>query len=303
MNISPINNLKVNQARELEKMFEASQVRMREVIDSVHSKTLDKLYTDEFRPEILNANKTTVISLKTGEPIPVNIDGPIVEGKVNGNHRRRYTVRTEDDKTQLGYKTFGIKKKNDEIELTPGYIYSSKNDDYSGTQIRLLQLECEFAKEKDVNKIPLIALFPALKFHTMMGFRPVTERSFKMYSKEDLKNASDMFSIMYRTNKFYQEDIVPIFSKVDGEIYFDRNKTIFHAVMKDNERTLSKKNQRHLDLTMKDFDNDVSMSLEGEEFDKWQSRLKGFEILSKDDAEPRKSTFMEKLRAGFNLFH
>ena len=73
--------------------------------------------------------------------------------------------------------------------------------------------------------------------------------------------------------------------------------------MKDNERTLSKKNQKHLDLTMKDFDNDVSMSLEGEEFDKWQSRLKGFEILSKDDAEPRKSTFMEKLRAGFNLFH
>ena len=54
---------------------------------------------------------------------------------------------------------------------------------------------------------------------------------------------------------------------------------------------------------MKDFDNDVSMSLEGEEFDKWQSRLKGFEILSKDDAKPRKSTFMEKLRAGFNLFH
>ena len=46
MNISPINNLKVNQARELEKMFEASTVRMRDVIYSLHSKTLDKLYTD-----------------------------------------------------------------------------------------------------------------------------------------------------------------------------------------------------------------------------------------------------------------
>lgn len=283
-------------------MFETSQARMREVIDSVHSKTLDKLYTDEFRPEILNANKSTVISLKTGEPIPVNIDGSIVEGKANGDHRRCYTVIT-DDRTQLGYKTFGIKKKNDKIELTPGYIYSSKNDDYSGTQIRLLQLECEFAKKKDVKKIPLIALFPALKFHTMMGFRPVTERSLKINSKEDLQNASDMFSMMYNTNKFNQEDIVPIFSKVDGDIYFDRNKTIFHAVMKDNERILSKNQQRHLDLTMKDFDSDISMSLEGEEFDKWQSRLKGFEILPKDDVEPRKSSLIEKLRAGFGLFH
>ena len=300
--LTPYNIPLIKNRNELEKMYEVSQAHMREVIDNAHSKTLDKLYTDEFRPEVLKSNKTTVMSLKTGEPISVDIDCIITDGRAEGDHRRRYTARTEKGGKELGFKTFGIKDKNGRIELTPGYIYSSKNDDYSGTQIRLLQLECEYAKKKGVDEIPLIALFPAMKFHTMMGFRPTPERSLKMLSKDDVKEASNMFNQMYNTSKFHPEDIVPIFSKIDGEIYFDRNKTAFHAVMKDNERTLESTNKRHLDLAMSNLDNDVSMRLDGEEFEKWQSRLKGFEILPDEEVVPRKANFFEKLKSAFGLF-
>lgn len=284
---------------DLEKMYESSQARIREVIDKAHSKTLDKLYTDEFRPEVLKANKTTVISLKTGEPVPVTLSGRITDGRQEGSHRRKYLLKSDDKDDILGSKSFGIKVKNGYEEFVPGYIESSKNDDYAGTQIRLLQVACELAKKHGINKMPLTALFPALKFHTMMGFRPVPERSLKMLSQNDVKTASSMFNEMYR-ERFYPEDVVPIFSKIDGDIYFDRNLTAFHAVMKNNERILNNTNQRHLSLSGC-MDDDVSMSLEGEEFDKWQSRIKGFEILPDKEEPLRNETLMEKIMSTFGL--
>lgn len=302
ISLNPHNLPLIKNRNELEKMYETSQAHIREVIDKAHSKTLDKLYTDEFRPEVLKSNKTTVMSLKTGEAIPVDVECILTEGRANGSHRRRYTARTEDGGKELGFKTFGVKDKGDRIELTPGYIYSSKNDDYAGTQIRLLQIACEFAKKKGLDEIPLISLFPALKFHTMMGFRPVPEKSFKMMNKNDLNVASNMFAQMYSGNKFRPEDVVPIFSKIDGDIYFDRNMTAFHAVMKDNERTLANSNKRHLSLATGNLDSDITMRLDGKEFDKWQSRLKGFEILPDEEVEPRKATFFEKVKCAFGLF-
>lgn len=288
----------IKNRNELEKMYETSQACIREVIDKTHSRTLDKLYTDEFRPSKLHDNKTTIISLETGEPVSVGVTGRITNGTQDGSHRRKYFLK--NDKEILGSKSFGIQLTDDGEKFTPGYIESFYNDSYSGTQIRLLQVACELAKKHGVDRMPLTALFPALKFHTMMGFRPIPERSLKMTDSKSLKQASEMFGIMYAHRKFYPEDVVPIFSKIDGDIYFDMNLTAFHAVMKDNERVLNNTNQRHLSLTGC-LDDDISMSLEGEEFNKWQSRLKGFEILPEKEEVLKKESLLEKIMSTFGL--
>ena len=106
---------------------------------------------------------------------------------------------------------------------------------------------------------------------------------------------------MYR-KFFYEGDVIPVFSKIDGEIYFDRNKTTFCTVMKENEEKLKSQNKRHLDLSNRYLDYDIPMSLEGEEFKKWQERLKGFEILPEKDSSPKKATFIEKIQHQLALF-
>ena len=65
---------KMNPARSLEVLFENTTKTYREISDSVHSKTLETLYTDTFRPENLHAGETTVMDIKTGNPIKALVD-------------------------------------------------------------------------------------------------------------------------------------------------------------------------------------------------------------------------------------
>ena len=303
MNMMPlIKDISGSNREVVQKMFEHSQQTMQEIISSAKSKTLEELYTDEFRPQILNNNQTTVKSLKTGKTVIANLYYILTEGKLKGNHRRKYFLKNEENGKKLGFKSFGldISDKNHPV-LTSGYVKSYDNDKYTGTQIRLLQVACEFAKKHGIDKIPLISLFPALRFHAMMGFRPLEEKSLKINSKKDINNALQMYNEMYR-KFFYEGDVIPVFSKIDGEIYFDRNKTTFCTVMTKNEEKLKSQNKRHLDLSNRYLDYDIPMSLEGEEFKKWQERLKGFEILPEKDSSPKKATFIEKIQHQLALF-
>lgn len=294
MNGLSINSInKIPQRQALERIYESSQSMFRGIVDSVHSRTLDELYKDEFRPQTLNANMTTVKSLTTGEPVPAKVSFYVKEGTLEGSHRRQYVLSSENNKT-LGKKSFGIVINGDKKSFTPGFIESYKNNEYAGTQIRLLQIACEFAKNNGLDKMPLIGLFPAIKFHTMMGFRPVVEKSMEVNSIKDLNSSLEMFNQMYSKN-ISPKDVEPVLSKVDGKLYFDRNRTAFCAVMKKNERMLEQKHQRHLKLSFSDEDNDISMVLEGDEFKKWQNRIKGFEILPDTDSEPKQFTFFQRI--------
>ena len=72
---------KMNPARSLEVLFENTTKTYREISDSVHSKTLETLYTDTFRPENLHAGETTVMDIKTGNPIKALVDYIVTRGK------------------------------------------------------------------------------------------------------------------------------------------------------------------------------------------------------------------------------
>lgn len=285
----------------LEKVYESSQAMMRQIIDSAHSHTLEELYTDEFRPHTIKANKTLVKSLSTGEPVPAEVSYTIKNRNITDDNRRKYFLRKEDDKKILGTKSFGIVNRNDKKLFTPGYIESTDNNHYAGTQIRLLQVACEIAKRNGINEMPLTALFPAMKFHTMMGFRPTVEQSSKVQNLKDLTTSLDMFEQMYKKSISF-EDIRPVLSKVDGELYFDRNRTAYCAVMKMNERELERTHKRNLKLSLLDEDNDVSMVLKGKEFNKWQERIKGFEILPEAEQEPDKLTLWQQFKGLFAFF-
>ena len=88
----------------------------------------------------------------------------------------------------------------------------------------------------------------------------------------------------------------------DGDrFFFDSNRTLFCAVIKENNKAL-KNGKRHLPLNNTNADNSIDMELSGEEFDKWIERSKGFEIMPEDGGHPEKRNFKQKLIDFFRLF-
>lgn len=295
MNILPSINFKGNQARELEKLFENSMRTVKQVTNSVHSKTLDTLYTDTFQPEHLHSCETTVMSLKDGQPIKAKIDYILRRGKdINDTHTREYRLKTEDKKL-LGTKSFTLTdyENNNPTRFTFGYIQSNDNNNYAGTQIRLLQTACELAQKNDIKEIPLVALTPAVVFHTKMGFRPKSSFDCRIEKLQDVQKYMDLFVDSHQT-ELTQQNMTPIVSKRDGEYFFDKNKTLYCSAMNDMREYLKYSGKRNVSLSSFDEPSGVDMLLKDDELNKWNNRIKGFEILPDVDEGPsNKNIFMK----------
>lgn len=290
-----------SQVELLKNAYKKSMQIYRQTVDAAKSKTLEELYTEEFRPSVQRANKTTVKSLETGKPVSVDLRYRLVEGKLNGSHRLMYTVVTPNGKT-LGKKGFGIEDKEGEKRFAAGFIKSKKNDIYAGVQIRLLQAACEEAQRNGIKFMPLSSLLPAAKFHTMMGFRPTRSFNVEIKSMSDITKAITDNYIDFKKAGFEPSEVVPILSKKDGKYYFDRNRTIYCATMKRNEKMLKNGNKRHLKLSDEHSDESINMIMQGREFNKWLERIKGFEIMPKEGVIPKKQNAFKSLYDLISVF-
>ena len=198
----------------LENVYKRSMKVLKETIDSAHSKTLDELYTDTFKPSHTKSDVTTVKSLKTGEPVEINLkyrlDGLNMQEQEN---RFKYSAYLSNNNKDLGSKTFGIKQKEGKNVFEGGFIVSAKNNKYSGVQIRLLQAACEEADKNGIKKMPLCSYLPAVKFHTMMGFRPTEQCNGEVRSLSDIAKETENFCRDY-SKEIYEEDVTPILTKI-----------------------------------------------------------------------------------------
>lgn len=292
----PIFYKKMNPARSLEVLFENTTKTYREIADSVHSKTLDTLYTDTFRPEHLHSGETTVMDLKTGNPIKAIVDYILVGGKnIRTDHRREYRLKLFEKKKVLGTKIFGVTDyKNEKPRaLQFGFIESNDNDEVAGTQIRLLQAACEFAQKHGIKEIPLISMIPSVVFHTKMGFRPRTTFDVKL---ETLNNFENMVTELpeYQARGVSFRNITPIISKREDTYYLDRNKSLYCGAMKEMLDTIKETGERNFPFPQEKHPVGIDMNLSGKEFDDWEKRIKGFEILPERDVPTRKN-FIEAL--------
>ncbi len=279
----------------LENVYKRSMKVLKESVDSVHSKTLDELYTDVFRPQHTQSNTTTVKSLKTGKPVNIDLKCKFIDGKSeNETHMLKYYAYLSEGNSYLGSKTFGIRTNpyTKTKEFEGGFIRSKHNDEYSGVQIRLLQAACEEANRNGLKSMPLCALFPAVNFHTMMGFRP------KAHCNEEVRTMKDIYNALNDLRTYYPNILdsksEPVLAKDGDKYFFDGNRTLFCAVIKENINAL-KNGKRHLPLKTTNIDNAIDMELSGDEFDKWIERSKGFEIMSEKGIIPQKQTFKEKV--------
>ena len=277
----------------LENVYKRSMKVLKETIDSAHSKTLDELYTDTFKPSHTKSDVTTVKSLKTGEPVEINLkyrlDGLNLQEQEN---RFKYSAYLSNSNKYLGSKTFGIKQKEGKNVFEGGFIVSAKNNKYSGVQIRLLQAACEEADKNGIQKMPLCSYLPAVKFHTMMGFRPTEQCNGEVRSLSDIAKETENFCRDY-SKEIYEEDVTPILTKIGNTYHFDRNRTLYCATMKRNERLLEYGKKRNLSLKNNFTDSSIDMELSGKEFEKWIERSKGFEIISDKAQNPEKRNFKE----------
>ncbi len=132
------------------------------------SKTLQRLYTPEFKPtRRIDENGyfvTTVINKQTQKPAEIFIKETglghyhIFEKGVNGTYNK------------IGSRDFEI---NQALrQLDPGYMSSSANEVYSGIGIRCHQLAVENAIKYNCDKIYLNSLDSALPFHLKSLFKP-----------------------------------------------------------------------------------------------------------------------------------
>ncbi len=290
------------QSELLENFYKHSMRVLKETVDSVHSKTLDELYTDAFRPSQTKSNMTTVKSLKTGEPVNIDLKYKLIQGDNEiDSHRLKYYAYLTNGKSYLGSKTFGIRINpyTNKKEFEGGFIASKQNNDYSGVQIRLLQAACEEANRNGIKSMPLYGLFPAVNFHTMMGFRPVPQCNEEVRSWGDITRALNDARVFWP--KAIDENTEPILAKKDGKYFFDLNRTMYCAVVKQNNKAL-KDGKRHIPLSSLNSDNAIDMELSGEEFDKWIERSKGFEIMPDAGGNPEKRSFKERLLDFINIY-
>lgn len=282
---------KMNQSRALEIVFEKSARTLQEITDSVHSKTLDSLYTDTFRPEHTRSGETTVMDLQTGNPIKAFVEYIKIKGKnIHSEHTREYRLRDAQTKKILGTKSFGLTdyKDKEPHNLKFGFIESYNNDEIAGTQIRLLQAACEVAKKFNIKEIPLISMIPSVIFHTKMGFRP--RASFDVEIKS-LENVESLMTLLpeYNYGEVRHKDITPIISKRDGSYYLDRNRSLYCAAIKRMFEKSKETGNRNFPFPRQDAPFDITMRLNGNELEKWFNRIKGFEILPEKDIPKRKN--------------
>ena len=292
----PIFYKKMNPARSLEVLFENTTKTYREIADSVHSKTLDTLYTDTFRPEHLHSGETTVMDLQTGNPIKAFVDYILIGGKnICTDHRREYRLKAFENNKTLGTKRFGVTDYKDgkPRALQFGFIESNDNDEVAGTQIRLLQATCEFATKLGIKEIPLRSMVPSVVFHTKMGFRPRTTFNVKL---KTLDNFENMITELpeYQAKGVSRRNITPIISKREDTYYLDRNKSLYCSAMKEMLETIKETGKRHFSFPQEAHPVGIDMKLSDKELEDWNNRIKGFEILPERDVPSRK-TFLEAL--------
>ena len=286
----------------LSDMYKRSVQALQDTYEMAHSRTLRELYTDAFRPRQLKSNMTTVKSLATGEPVDVNMKYLFFRPeKGDTEHRFQYELRTQGD-SLLGAKTFGVKETvSGGEEFTCGYMCSNKNDDYAGVQIRLLQAEIEEAQRKNVGEIPLTSLVPAVKFHTMMGFRPTVSRTEEVFRIEDIDKC---MKECVEDNKRYidAEYFYPIISEENGAYFFDRNRTLYCASMNKYNQLQAQSGKRHFSCRGQMSALSIDMKLDGKEYQDWVDRIKGFEITPDEGVNPKKMGFFQSVRSLISLF-
>jgi len=284
----------------LELYYIRSRQMYYETLDSAKSSTLSDIYTDKFKPSSTKKCMTTVKSLETGEPVNVNFVGPqfdtISKKRV---YNINYSLRT-DDGLLLGDKEFGLCSRDNKTEIIPGHIHSYKNDELAGVQIRLLQAAIELAHKFNIRNIPLDSLIPAVKFHTMMGFRPIKSFSTKVKSVEDVYNkVQNGFKTLQKD--YAPSDIVPVLSKNKDDYYIDFNRTLYCTAMKKNEKILKEKGLRHLPEDTSHLSYVVNMILPSTEINTWLNRIRGFEILPEHASDDKSGFFAKTARFLFNL--
>lgn len=297
MNTVSVTNIgKKTAARTINDLYRDSMKVYMDLVKSVKSRSLEELYTDEFRPSKTKSNITTVKSLATGKPVEAELSEALISGKSeNVKHRLKYFLKTVSEGKFLGSKIFSIDINPDKTKkFMPGFIKSPKNNEYSGTQIRLLQTACEKAKRDGVKQIRALALMPSVIFHTMMGFRPSRSFSMEVKTPEDVQTVFDAL-ISINPARVSMNDYIPILSKKGNKYYLDKNRTIYCAAMRANARELKESGKRNLSLKGKILDEAVDMVLQGHELNKWNERIKGFEITPDGGNTPKKMTFLQKL--------
>ena len=282
----------------LRRMYARSGQLCAEISESVKSKTLQELYTDEFRPSVTESGITTVKSVLNGKPIEAVVSGELLDGfSVKTSHTLRYNICSKDG--LLGYKRFGINNpfKQDK-SFSPGYIESFCNDDVAGVQIRLLQTTIENTSKHGITQIPLKSLIPAVVYHTKMGFRPVESYTVKIKSLKDIFKVLKKSKKIFKSLNFNNDEIIPIISHNGRDYYFDLNRTLYCTAMRHNQNLLKAAKQKHIAVRPNDYQT-IDMVLEGKEYDAWLKRIKGFEITSDGSVPMVKENFFHKIQRYF----
>ena len=152
------------------------------------SETMKLLYTEKYHSK-KRLNKegypiTTVIDKKTGEPVEAYIK---CEKKNKQSERWGMYIKDKNEPTGerlLGYRSFYLDGRRKKI--TPGYMDSDGNKEYSGIGLRMHQLTVERMMQKGFKNIEIEALPDAFPFHYKLGFRMYPDE--EQMSKEGLQD-------------------------------------------------------------------------------------------------------------------
>lgn len=221
----------------LNKSLDESTRIYNEIVGSVKSKTLEELYTDEFRTQKTKSLITTVKSLKTGKPVNAELIENMITGLSYSKDHRLNLELVVNKIINLGYKSFGIFVNEGRKGLfSTGRMLSYQTERFAGTQIRLLQATIEHAKRYGIKTMPLFSLLPAVRFHTMMGFRPIKTYDIEVKTEKDIQKSIIKFFRRIGTTELNMDEIIPILSQRKGKYYLDINRTLYCSMMKHNER-------------------------------------------------------------------
>lgn len=270
-----LQSFKSSDEKILSEMVEHSKEIMEECVNLFKSKTLDRLYTADYKYSGALPNSTYIIDKQTGKRKLIFVS----QNKQTFNNEKNsvkeiYTAKTYGLKN-LGEKYFSIvADENKKNAIKYGEMQSFANDRYSGTQIRLTQLEVERAMQLGIDKIPLYALAKALPFHTMMGFRPVE-------AFYEVKNVPDVTRCMDSVYKFCpqvrKEHFTPIIHSKENKYYFDCNQTVANAVLRQLKEIEDTGIKRNFSRTFEACS--VKMELSGTELEMWKQRALSQPIL------------------------
>ena len=264
-----IIRIKMSDEKKLDLLARHSNSVMRKYANLYKSKTLEELYTDKFKYTGFLPNATYIKKKSSGKRTLMFISSDI---KQNDEILKEcYEAKTKFF-TPLGQKSFGFDK-SQRNKMFHGFMESYHNDKYSGTQIRLTQVQVERAMAMGQNSIPLYALAEALPFHTMMGFMPSEFRT-EVKGYKELKKLSE-FSCEGCVKPFASE-VVPIVHKRNGKYYFDHNQTIANAILKGLKNVDNTTGRKFSSIYPADA---VWLTLSGKNFEVWKQRALSQPIL------------------------